>query len=83
MTKIGFNRIMLNAKRHIKENWGSSFMVGFMLFLVFTVFSLSAGFNSLSDNVAIYALFTLMMGVFLQLASFLNYSEKSVDEVAV
>jgi heme/copper-type cytochrome/quinol oxidase subunit 4 len=58
-------------------------MIGFMLFLVLTAFSLSAGFNSLSDNAAIYALFTLMMGVFLQLASFLNYSEKSVDEVAV
>ena len=84
MTQVSFNKIMLKVKGYVKENWGSPFIVGFMLFLVVAAVSLSAGLSSLADTVAVYAYYALVAGVFLQLASFLKYRGKSDgDEVVV
>jgi hypothetical protein len=82
MTQVSFNKIMLKVEGYVKANWGSPFIVGFMLFLVVAAVSLSAGLSSLADTVAVYAYYALVAGVFLQLASFLKYRGKS-DEVAV
>jgi hypothetical protein len=84
MTQNGLNKIMIKVKIYIKENWGSPFIVGFMLLLVVAAVSLSAGWSSLADTVAVYAYYALVAGVFLQLACFLKYRGKSDgDEVAV
>ena len=84
MTQVSFNKIMLKVEGYVKENWGSPFIVGFMLLLVAAAVSLSAGLSSLADTVAVYAYYALVAGVFLQLASFLKYRGKSDgDEVAV
>ena len=83
MTQISFNNIMLKIKGYVKENWGSPFIVGFMLFLIGAAVSLSAGLASLADTVAVYAYYALVAGVFLQLACFLKYRRKSDAEVAV
>ncbi len=83
MTQIGFNKIMLKVKGYVKENWGSPFIVGFMLLLIAAAVSLSAGLSSLADTVAVYGYYALVAGVFLQLASFLKYRGKSDAEVAV
>ena len=84
MTQIGFNKIMLKVKGYVKENWGSPFIVGFMLLLVVAAVYLSAGWSSLADTVAVYAYYALVAGVVLQLACFLKYHRKSDgDEVAV
>ena len=84
MTQNGLNKIMIKVKIYIKENWGSPFIVGFMLLLVVAAVSLSAGWSSLADTVAVYAYYALVAGVFLQLACFLKYRRKSDgDEVAV
>ena len=77
MTQVGFNKIMLKVKGYVKENWGSPFIVGFMLLLIVAAVSLSAGLSSLADTVAVYAYYALVAGVFLQLASFLKYRGKS------
>ena len=82
MTKIGFDKIMLKVKGYIRENWGSPFIVGFMLLLVVAAFSLSAGLASLADTVAVYAFYALVAGVFLQFACFIKYRWKSDDEAA-
>ena len=74
---------MLKVKGYVKENWGSPFIVGFMLLLIVAAVSLSAGLSSLANTVAVYAYYALVAGVFLQLASFLKYRGKSNDEVAV
>jgi len=83
MIQIGFNSIMLKVKGYVYENWGSPFIVGFMLLLVVAAVSLSAGLSSLANNVAVYAFYALIAGVILQLASFLRYRGKSDAEVAV
>ena len=84
MTQNGLNKIMIKVKIYIKENWGSPFIVGFMLLLVVAAVFLPAGWSSLADTVAVYAYYALVAGVFLQLACFLKYRGKSDgDEVAV
>ncbi|MGD0070182.1 MAG: hypothetical protein ABSB71_01310 [Candidatus Bathyarchaeia archaeon] len=84
MTQNGFNKIMLKVKGYVRENWGSPFIVGFMLLLIVAAVSLSAGLSSLADTVAVYAYYALVAGVFLQLSCFLKYRGKSDDdEVAV
>ncbi len=83
MTQVGFNKIILKVKGYVKENWGSPFIVGFMLLLIAAAVSLSTGFAFLADNVAVYAYYALIAGVILQLASFLKYRGKINDEVAV
>jgi len=83
MTKIGFDKIMLKVKGYVRENWGSPFIVGFMLLLVVAAVSLSAGLAFLADNVAVYAFYALVAGVFLQLACFIKYRSKSDDVGAI
>ncbi len=76
MNQIGFNTIMLKVKGFVKENWGSPFILGFMLLLITAAVSLS-------DTIAVCAYYALIAGVFFQLACFLKYRLKSDDEVAV
>jgi len=83
MTQFGFNKTMIKVKGYVKENWGSPFVGGFMLFLGVAAVFLSDGLSSLANTVAVYAFYALIAGVFLQLASFLKYRGKINDEVAV
>lgn len=83
MTQIGFSKIMIKVKGYVTENWGSPFIVGFMFLLVVAAVSLSAGWSSLADSVAVYAYYALVAGVFLQLACFVKYRRKNVEEAAI
>lgn len=84
MIKISFNTIVHKFIGYIRENWGSPFIVGFMLLLMSTAFSLSIGLVSLANTIAVYAFYILTAGVILQLACFLKYCRKSCgDEVTV
>ena len=83
MAQIGINQIALKVKGYVKKNWGSPFVVGFMLLLIAAAAYLSAGLSNLANNTAVYAYYALVAGVFLQLASFLKYRGKTNDEVAV
>ena len=83
MTQISLDNIMLRTKGYVKANWGSPFIVVFMSLLVIAAVSLSVGLSSFANNLAVYAYYALVAGVFLQLASFLKYRGKSDSEVAV
>ena len=82
MTQIGFNKIVLKGKNYCKENWGSPFIVGFMLFLVIAAVSISVGWSSLADTVVFWAFYSLLAGVFLQFLSLLRYRGKSDSDEA-
>ena len=71
---------MIKVKGYVTENWGSPFIVGFMLLLIFAAVSLSAGLSSLADNIAIYAYYALVVGVVLQLVCFFKYPRKDEGE---
>jgi len=82
MPQIHFS-VMNKAEGYIKENWGSPFIMGFILLLGLVAAFSSTGFISSADNVVVYAFYVLVAGLFLQLASFLKYRGKCDDEVVV
>ncbi len=82
MTQTNF-KMMIKVKGYVKENWGSPFIVAFMLLLLSAAGFLSAGLSSLADAVAVYAYYALVAGVLLQLVCFLKYSRKPSEAEAV
>jgi hypothetical protein len=76
MTADGFSKFMVRVKGFVKENWGSPFILGFMLLLLSAAVSLSLGLSYLADVIAVYAYYSLVAGVILQLACFLKYQKK-------
>jgi hypothetical protein len=80
MIQISHDQIFYRASNYVKENWGSPFIAAFMLLLISTVISTSSGLLSLADNIAIYAFYTLVIGVTLQLVCYLKYGKKSEAE---
>lgn len=70
-------------KGHFKENWGSPFIIAFMLLLIGAAFSLPAGLAHFADAMAIYAFYALLIGVILQLACFLKYRKNLPTSEAV
>ena len=66
---------------YVKKNWGSPFIFGFMILLVSAGFYLSFGISILSDTLAVYAFYSLIVGVALQLACFLKYPPKEGENI--
>jgi heme/copper-type cytochrome/quinol oxidase subunit 4 len=65
------------VRGYVKENWGSPFIIGFMLLLVVAAFSLSVGWTSIANTIVVYAFYALVGGVVLQLVCFLKYPDKN------
>ena len=76
MIQVGLNKITIKTKTYVKENWGSPFIACFILLLVVTAVSSSAGLSSMADTVAVYSYYALVVGVILQLACFLKYCKR-------
>ena len=76
MLKSFVKVIPARVKGYVRENWGTPFIVGFILLLMVAVASLSAGLADLANAVAVSAYYALVVGVVLQLACFLKYGEK-------
>ena len=76
MAQTGLDKIAVKIKGNVKENWGSPFIVGFILLLVSAAVSLSEGLSYLADGIAVYAYYALTVGVLLQLVCFVKYREK-------
>jgi len=77
MTPSYFKEISARLEGYVRENWGAPFIVTFMLLLVVAAVSLSLSWSSLADAVAVYAYYALVVGVVLQLASFLKYRKRA------
>ncbi len=71
------NKIICKAKSYVVENWGSPFIIVFMLLLIGAAFSLTAGLSYFADSIAIYAFYALVVGVILQLVCFIKYGKES------
>jgi hypothetical protein len=66
-------------KRHFRENLGAPLIIFFDVMLLICTFLLVQGYLDLADQVAVYALYSLVVGVALQLVSFLRHQEKTSE----
>jgi hypothetical protein len=63
------------ARRYFAENWGAPFIVAFILLLVASALELSLGSSDFANSLAVYAFYCLVIGVGLQVASYVRYGE--------
>ena len=67
---------MFRVKGYVRENWGTPFILGFMLLLMVAAGSLSVGLDVLANAVAVCAYYALVAGIVLQLICFVKFGEK-------
>jgi len=69
-------RIVFKAKQYLRENWGAPFIITFMILLLFAAGALINNLEALANEIAIYAYYSLCIGVFLQFLCLLKYGKK-------
>ena len=79
MIQVAFNTITLKVKGYVKANWGSPFIMGFMLLLVAADVLLSLEMSFLANAIAIFAFYALIAGVVLQLVCFVKMPKRNGD----
>lgn len=75
-------KLKIKKKRldYFKENWGAPFIITFMILLITAAIYLSIGNESYANDIAVYAYYALVIGVLLQLASYIKYERKQQKE---
>lgn len=63
------------SKQYALENWGAPFVLLFIILLLTSAIYLSFGDSSRANSVALYAFYALVLGVILQIVSFIKYGE--------
>lgn len=71
-------RFIPKVRRYLRENPGAGFVLGFQILLLACAGLLLIGNSMLANEVGIYAYYLLVIGVILQLISFLRHKEESV-----
>ncbi|MGA2876208.1 MAG: hypothetical protein ABSE82_11805 [Nitrososphaerales archaeon] len=71
---------MPGLARYLRTNWGAPFVVAFIVLLVASAGLLSAGRSGTANNVAVYAFYALVLGVVLQVASYVTFGESEPEE---
>jgi len=69
---FSLRRFFPKVKRYFRENLGAPFIIGFQVFLLVTAGLLAVENAVLASEVALYAYYLLVIGVVLQLFSFLR-----------
>ncbi len=70
---------MGKLRRYLGGNWGAPFIFGFILLLLTCAGLMVSNRLALADEIAVYAYYMLVIGVLLQIVSFLR-RRGSVDE---
>lgn len=66
-------------KRYFRENLGAPFIIAFQVLLLGCAGLLVQGNSALANEVAIYAYYSLVIGVVLQLICFMKRGEKDAE----
>ena len=77
MIKDFVKEIPVRVKGYVRENLGAPFIIGFQVLLLVCAGLLIVGNTWLANGLATGAFFSLVIGVVLQLASFLKYKKKN------
>jgi hypothetical protein len=64
----------------LRENWGAPFVLAFILLLLASAVLLSSGNSNSANNIAVYAFYALVLGVVLQIASYIRYGEERTEK---
>ncbi|MHB2036690.1 MAG: hypothetical protein ACYCPW_08120 [Nitrososphaerales archaeon] len=68
------------ALGYLRTNWGAPFVLAFIVLLIASAALLGAGRSSTANSIAVYAFYALVLGVVLQIASYIRYGESEQKE---
>ncbi len=71
---------LLKIKRYFKENWGAPFIILFQALILLSVRFLVQGDSALANTIVTYCYCSLVIGVVLQLISFLMDERRKQKE---
>lgn len=74
--------LLRKARRYLRENWGAPFVIAFMLLLTASAVALSLGLSDAANSVGVYAFYALVVGVVLQIASYIKFGEGTPGEIS-
>jgi len=60
---------------YLRNNWGAPFIAAFIILLMIAAGCLIYDLGPIADDLAVYAYYTLVVGVLLQFVSYLRYRE--------
>jgi hypothetical protein len=61
---------------YLRENWGAPFIIAFMAMSMTAAGYLCYGLESIANDIAVYAYYSLVVGVVLQFICYLKYGER-------
>ena len=64
----------------LRYNWGFAFVLAFMILLVWAAVNLSIGIVNLANTLATFGFFALIVGLVLQIVSYVKYGNKSYPD---
>ena len=64
---------------YLRENWGAPFIIAFMVMLMTAAGYLYYGLESIANDIAVYAYYSLVIGVVLQPIRYLKYGRKLLE----
>jgi heme/copper-type cytochrome/quinol oxidase subunit 4 len=76
---FSINQYLPRIKVYLKDNPGASFIIGFMILLLTCAGLLILGNSALANELAVIAYLSLVIGVVLQLVSFLRHGEQEQE----
>jgi len=68
--------LLIKVLRYLKKNPGAPFIIAFQVMLITCAVLLAYGQEAMANNIAIYAFYSLVIGVILQFIAFLKYGGK-------
>jgi len=74
------NKLRRRIENYLKENWGAPFIIVFMILLIIAAGYLAIGNEGFANDIAVYAYYSLVIGVVLQLASYIKYERRDKDK---
>ena len=74
------SRIRPTIMRYVGENWGAPFVITFIALLISSAVLLSLGNSGGANSVAVYSFYALVVGVVLQIVSYVKYGEDGSKE---
>lgn len=77
---FSIKKYLLKIVNYFRCNHNSLFIVGFQIFFLVSAVLLSVGNSFWAESVAIFAYFSLAIGIILQLISFIRNKEIEVEE---
>ena len=76
---FSIKQFLPRVKRYLRENPGASFIIGFQLLLLVCAGLLIVGNSVWANGLAVVAYFSLVIGVVLQLISFLRHGKQEEE----